>query len=164
MAQVYHANSLLGAKQKRSLAVGTYCSVLGFSNLMVSNYVANVNNLVLTIDKEYLLYGFLLFKLLGQELLYCSIMQLTHSSRIDNNIAGLLRCSFEVALDSRQLISLWRLDLVQDTVNYNICCLGLVIVTNGGELNGKSMLGKGMGGLQLVIPRRNARWNNNFSR
>jgi hypothetical protein len=63
--------------------------MLGFSSFTLSNHVANVNKLVLAIDEKDLLYGFLLFKLLRQELLYCSIMQLTHSSR---SIIILLDC------------------------------------------------------------------------
>lgn len=90
-------------------------------------------------------------------------MQLTHPARINNDIARLLCCSFKVALDSRQFVGLWRLDLVQDTINHDICCLSFVIVTNGNKLNDKSMLGKSMSGLQLVIPWRNTSWNNNFS-
>jgi hypothetical protein len=153
-----------GTKQKRSLAVGTYCSVLSFSDLMVSNYVANVNNLVFTIDEENLLYSFLLLKLLGQKFLYCSIAQLTHSPRVDNDIAGLFCCSLKIALDSRQLIGLWRLNFVQDAVDHNICCFCFMVVTNGDALDSEAMLSQSMGSLQLVIPRRNTSWNNNFSR
>jgi hypothetical protein len=150
-------------KQKRSLAVETYCSVLGFSNPIVSKDVANVNNVVFPIDKENFLYSFLLFELLSQELSYCSVVQLTHPSRIDNNIAGLLRRTFKIAFDSRQFIGLWRLNLVQSTVNHNICRLCFMIITNGHKFNSKPMSGKSMSGLQLMLPWRNTSWNNNFS-
>lgn len=130
-------------KQKRSLAVETYCSVLGFSTSILSKQVVNVNNLVLSIDKKYLLYSLLLFELLGQKFLYCSIVQLTHSSRIDNNIAGLLCCSFKIALDGRQLIGLWRFNLIQDTINHNVRRLDFVVVANGDKFHNKSMPSKG---------------------
>lgn|GEM_PF-1802342 len=137
--------------------------MLGFSSLIISKHVANVNNLVLSIDKEYLLDGFLLFKFLGQKFLYRSIMQLSHSSRINNDTARLLCCSLEITLDCGQFIGLRRLNLVQYAVNHDICRFSSMAVANGYKFNSKSMPSKSVGSLQLMIPWRNTGWNNNFS-
>lgn len=38
--------------KKRSPGVGTYCSVQDFNTLIISNQLAYINNLVLTVDEQ----------------------------------------------------------------------------------------------------------------
>jgi len=51
--------------EQKSLAVGAYCPVLGFNISLISEGIANVNNCVLPIGKEYPFDGFLLLEFIS---------------------------------------------------------------------------------------------------